>query len=73
MIKRYYFYSANLHTNTQDPTEITGFISGIVLFSSWLPLDPITLRREVISFMCKESTYLEDKLIHLLELKRFKS
>lgn len=73
MIKRYYFYSANFHSNENNPAEITGYVSGVVIFTSLLPIDPLTIRRSTVEFICKGHPHLKDNNIHFLSLERFKT
>ena len=73
MFKRYYFYSANLHSNNDDPSDITGYISGIVIFESWFPFNPLMIRRMTSEFICKKLNHLKDEYIHFIVLEKFKN
>ena len=73
MVKRYYFYSANLHSNEKLPSEITGYVSGIMDFKTLLPLNPIKLKHNAEEIICSACVNLKSSGIHFLKLERFKS
>lgn len=73
MIKRYYFYSANLHSNENDPSEITGYVSGIVWFKTLLALNPIQIKQMAEDFVISDMPTTKVKSIQFLTLERFKS